>query len=308
MDRIASPLIYRALSFLVLATLPFSVLGCQPQPPSEPVLQTQGNEITLAPTETRAISAQSRGAKRWDWKLAGEGEITGNITGPTILYTAPAAGGETAVLTVTAFNEHGASPSSSLTIRTVSRQSVPLSGLSVIPAGWMAGEGSPSDWIEKVPTPASLCGSDANCVGFTYKTGAGWAGIFWWPVGCGGSGTAEAFSKVRDGSCGIDVPMTANMKTVERLVFEVIGARGSEVVQFAIGDSSAHPSIKRTAKESPLTTEWATREIELGGLDLSTATVLFSWVATDDANPEGATFYLRNIRFEGIPASFTNSE
>lgn len=60
------------------------------------------------------------------------------------------------------------------------------------------------------------------------------------------------------------------------------------------GDSLKYPRSKTTK----LTTDWRFFEIDLEGADLKHIIGGFCWVTNWDANPEGATFYLDDIRFE----------
>jgi hypothetical protein len=46
---------------------------------------------------------------------------------------------------------------------------------------------------------------------------------------------------------------------------------------------------------------WTKFEIDLEGIGgLQNAIALFTWVATDTANPNGVVFYLDEVKFEGM--------
>jgi len=87
------------------------LVGCKPPAPKT---VPAGPEITAKAGEGIAIRANAKGASRYEWTLAGVGEISGP-EGAAVVYTAPNEGG-VAVLTVTAYNAQGASPATSLTI------------------------------------------------------------------------------------------------------------------------------------------------------------------------------------------------
>jgi exo-beta-1,3-glucanase (GH17 family) len=72
------------------------------------------------------------------------------------------------------------------------------------------------------------------------------------------------------------------------ITFEVGGISG------AYGDSIAFPR----SRDAQLTTNWQAYEIDLSGADLTHIIGGFAWVTNWDTNPNGATFYLDDIRFE----------
>jgi len=99
------------VSVLVLL-LGGGLAGCGGTPPA-PETVPEG-PITVQAGETIAIQASAMGAAKYEWTLGGVGQISGT-EGPAILYSAPKEGG-VALLTVSAHNNRGTSPPTSLTI------------------------------------------------------------------------------------------------------------------------------------------------------------------------------------------------
>jgi hypothetical protein len=138
-----------------------------------------------------------------------------------------------------------------------------------------------------------------GCRKFTYRVGAGWAGIGWWPAKCGESGTPGAFALARRGACGVNVSQLGQLRSVERLSFQTRGDKGGEVIMFQVGADDMSPMPKRGPFTFKLTTTWQRKEIDVRDVNLSNAVVLFLWLATDEDNPQGAVFYLDDVKFEG---------
>ena len=119
------------------------VLAVHALPPPPPVIEPKGPDITVEAGGTIPVRAIG-GADRYEWMLDGKGQIS-RTTGPAILYTAPEEGDVIAILTVTAYNDQGSSPPTSLTIiiiPPIAAATVRLDALA-IPAGWMSGGGDP---------------------------------------------------------------------------------------------------------------------------------------------------------------------
>lgn len=263
--------------------------------PDSPVI-TPGIEIAVDPGQTVAIRANAPRATGYRWELAGEGKISAT-TGPAIIYTASEQGGGLAILTVTAYNSQGDSPSTAATINIKRTTAIRLDALG-IPAGFMAGNPNPERVVNIASSPIA-CHSGTDCKQYTYVRGSDWGGIMWWPLKCGPSGTAEAFRKVQDGTCGVNVPQAGNLQTIRRLTFWARGQKGGEVVEFKVGAADVSPSPGRSLGEVTLGSDWKQYTINLENVDLAKATALFIWVATDMVNPRGAVFYLDDIQFEG---------
>lgn len=266
-------------------------------PPEAPVTTPAGPDVQAVPGKEITIQASASGARSYEWKLEGPGKLSTN-TGPVVDYQPSGEGAGRATLTVTAHNDQGSSPPTLLSIRLVDTVSVRLDALA-IPAGWMSGGGDPLRFISLSASQAG-CHDGPGCTRITYRPGGQWGGILWWPQGCGVSGTPDAWNKVKGGTCGINVLQVANLKEARRLTFWVRGERGGEGVEFKIGAVDIEPKPGRSLGKVALTNTWEQKEIDLKGMDLNNAGGLFAWVATDAANPQGATFYLDGIQIEGV--------
>jgi len=271
-------------------------------PPEAPVTDPAGPEITVPAGKKIAIYASAAGADKYRWGLHGDGEISAT-EGNTILYTAPeqaVEGGAMALLTVTAYNDQGESPQTSLVINVtvLERASIRLDAFA-IPAGWMSGGGDPEHYIRLESSPGD-CHTDADCSQVTYNPGGMWGGIYWWPLTCGESGAEGAWRNVQAGTCGVNVLEVGNLSAVSRLTFWARGDRGEEVIEFKIGGVDVLPIPGRSLGKVTLEPTWQQYEIDLEGMDLTNAIGLFCWVATDVANPQGAVFYLDDVQFEGL--------
>jgi hypothetical protein len=77
------------------------------------------------------------------------------------------------------------------------------------------------------------------------------------------------------------------------------GEKGGEVAEFKVGDDTLCPLPGRSSDSLTLTADWRKYEIDLAGLDMRRAVGLFTWVATELHNPQGATIYLDDVQFEG---------
>jgi hypothetical protein len=261
-----------------------------------------GPEITVPAGKKIAIHASAAGADGYRWELHGDGEISAT-EGNTILYTAPeeaVEGGTMALLTVTAYNDQGESPQTSLVINgtALERVSIRLDALA-IPAGWMSGSVDPEHYIGLTSSPGGGH-AGADCSQVTYNPGGVWGGIYWWPLTCGETGTEEAWDKVQNGTCGIDVLKVGNLSAVSRLTFWARGDQGGEVIEFEIGGVDVLPMPGRSLGKVTLESTWKQYEIDLEDMDLTNAIGLFCWIATDVDNPQGAVFYLDDIQFEGV--------
>jgi hypothetical protein len=264
--------------------------------PQAPVTTPAGPEVQAVPGKEFTIQASAAGAESYEWRLDGPGQLSTG-TGAVVDYKPPEKGGGKATVTVTARNDRGPSPPTVLSIRVVEVVSVRLDALA-IPAGWMSGGGDPQRFIS-LSASQTGCHDGPGCTRITYKPGGQWGGIFWWPQGCGVSGNDEAWRRVKESTCGVNVPQVANLKEARRLTFRVRGERGGEGVEFKIGAVDIEPKPGRSLGTVALTNTWEQKEIDLKGMDLTNAIGLFAWIATDAANPQGATFYLDGIQIEG---------
>ena len=117
------------------------------------------------------------------------------------------------------------------------------------------------------------------------KQGNGWTGIYWQnPPNNWGS-----------------KPGGYNLNGAKKLVFKAKGEKGGETVEeFKIGGMSGDYADSGSAALGPvtLTKDWKEYEISLDGQELSSITGGFCWTITRDHNPDGAVFYLDDIRYE----------
>jgi len=243
--------------------------------------------------------------------LRGDGEIA-DTKANVILYTAPEEGDTIAILTVTAYNDQGAaSPLTSLVINVLPIVTVRLDALA-FPFGWISGGSSFS--LER--GSANVCHTGTDCLRITYIPGGALGGIHWWPfcidmiidIKCQKVGERSsvfyerqlciASIRTEKGTCSIDVSKAGNLSKVNRLTFWARGDQGGEIVTFGIGGANVSPIPGRPLWVT-LTDTWEQYEIDLEGVDLTNASVLFFWLAKDVDNPQGAVFYLDDIQFEG---------
>jgi hypothetical protein len=115
--------------------------------------------------------------------------------------------------------------------------------------------------------------------------GARWAGIYWQNP-ANNWGTADG---------GFDLSKTAKM------TFWARGAKGGErIEEFKAGGIMGEYSDSDSAGIGPviLNKEWTQYTIDLKGKDMSYVIGGFCWATNVDVNPEGATFYLDEIKYE----------
>ena len=154
-----------------------------------------------------------------------------------------------------------------------------------IPSGWM-GDFGDIKINDKFMTSAH---SGSTCVQIVYTNaatqGARWAGIYWqnppnnWGTRPGGYDLTGA----------------------KKLTFWARGEKGGErIEEFKIGGITGEYADSDVAGIGPvvLTTEWQQFTIDLEGKDLSSISGGFCWATNLDVNPDGATFYLDDIRYE----------
>jgi len=287
-----------------------------------------GDEITVEPGRTIAVRASATGASRYEWALDGPGQISTQGPEPATRYAAPEEGGVIPILTVIAYNDQGASAPTSLIINVlpITAAFVPLNALAM-PLGGISPK-NPLMSLER--GGANVCHTGSDCLRITYKSGGVWAGIHWWPfcidmivyvrcqeVGewssvfhgqqlCIASVRTQGWDGVERGTCGIDVLKAGNLSRVNRLTFWARGDQGGEIATFGIGGADVSPLPGRRLWIT-LTPTWELYEIDLESLDLTCASLLFLSSASDLYNPQGAVFYLDDIRFEGTKVAATRS-
>ncbi len=131
--------------------------------------------------------------------------------------------------------------------------------------------------------------SGTTCIKITYlnavSNGARWAGVYW----------QSPANNWGDRKGGFD------LTGAKRLVFWARGAKGGErVEEFKLGGITGLYPDSDIAGIGPvmLTQEWKQYEIDLSGKDLSYISGGFCWATNLDVNPEGAIFYLDDIKYE----------
>lgn len=153
------------------------------------------------------------------------------------------------------------------------------------PSGWMGDYGDIQFDDKNFTAPHS--GTTAIKIVYTGKAtqGARWAGMYWqnppnnWGTRPGGYDLTGA----------------------KKLTFWAKGEVGGErVEEFKLGGLTGEYADSDIAGIGPvvLTTEWQQFTIDLSGKDLSSISGGFCWATNLDANPQGATFYLDDIRYE----------
>ena len=158
-----------------------------------------------------------------------------------------------------------------------------------IPSGWMGDNMDIKINDQSTDNPHSA----KTCIQFSYSAkkaqGSGWAGVYW-------QNPANNWGSKKGGF---------DLTGMTKLSFWARGQKGGEIIQkFKVG------GIKGTYPDSAeieigpieLTDSWQEYNVNLAGKDLSYISGGFAWVATADQNPEGAVFYLDDLKFEADPA------
>ena len=161
------------------------------------------------------------------------------------------------------------------------------------PSGWMGdGESSEGKKFIQVNTDFTDCNrpdnADGLCIQIKYRPnpeGRGFAGIYW-----------QYPDKNWGGQVG------RRITGAQRIVFWSRGENGGEVVEFKAGGINGremkYQDSFEVAQRLRLKREWSRYEIPLAKQDLSNVIGAFAWAAARDANPNGLTFYLDDIRYE----------
>jgi len=154
------------------------------------------------------------------------------------------------------------------------------------PSGWMGDYGDvrlDDHW----KAPGSPDAKTVIKISYTAqaKQNNGWAGIYWQnPANNWGSR-----------------PGGFNLNGAKKLVFKARGESGNELVEeFKVGGITGDYADSGSASSGPiaLTKDWKEYAINLDGQELSSITGGFCWTVSREGNPNGATFYLDDIRFE----------
>ena len=154
-----------------------------------------------------------------------------------------------------------------------------------IPSGWMGDYSDIKLDVGSLENP--YFGKTSLKIVYLNKAtnGARWAGIYWQNP-ANNWGTADG---------GFD------LSKATKLTFWARGDKGGErIEEFKVGGIMGEYSDSDTASIGPvvLEKEWKQYEIDLKGKDLSYYIGGFCWATNLDVNPDGATFYLDEIKYE----------
>jgi hypothetical protein len=154
-----------------------------------------------------------------------------------------------------------------------------------IPSGWMGDFGDIK--YDGASKEDPYLGD--TCVKIVYSAkasnGARWAGIYW-------QNPANNWGTVDKGF---------DLSKATKLTFWAKGAKGGErIEEFKLGGIMGEFSDSDAAGIGPviLNKEWTQYTVDLKGKDLSYIIGGFCWATNADVNPEGATFYLDEIKYE----------
>ncbi len=159
-----------------------------------------------------------------------------------------------------------------------------------IPSGWIGDYGD----IKMIDQSAENPHTGTTCIQFVYSAkktqGQGWAGVYW-------QNPASNWGSKKGGF---------DLTGMTKLTFWARGAKGGEVLQkVMVGMSNKDKTYPDTASAEmgpiELTSAWKQYTVNLVGRDLSYISGGFGWATTADLNPEGATFYIDDIKFEADP-------
>ncbi|MCQ9207842.1 MAG: hypothetical protein NG712_00435 [Omnitrophica bacterium] len=165
-------------------------------------------------------------------------------------------------------------------------------------SGWMGDFGDININEQYMQNPHS--GTTSIQITYSAKEtqGAGWGGIYW-------QNPPNNWGERRGGF---------DLTGYNKLVFWARGENGDEVVEkFKVGGiKGTYPdSVEIEMGPVTLGKEWQKYTINLVGQDLSYVSGGFSWVTSSRLNPNGATFYFDDIRYEyesGLEMELTLAE
>ncbi|KPK97322.1 MAG: hypothetical protein AMJ95_09590 [Omnitrophica WOR_2 bacterium SM23_72] len=154
-----------------------------------------------------------------------------------------------------------------------------------IPSGWMPATASQDIKFSQSWAEDPYLGD--TCIKITYNDNSGtrWAG-FYWQQPANNWGTQDA---------GYD------LSKATKLTFWARGDNGGERIEdFKIGGILGEYSDSDAVSIGPviLNKEWTQYTIDLRGKDMTSIIGGFCWATNIDVNPEGATFYLDEIKYE----------
>jgi len=155
-----------------------------------------------------------------------------------------------------------------------------------VPRGWM-GDFADVEFDDNFKLDPDPSRPSVIRITYTPRGTDQWAGIYWWDP-------PEAEWGNIDGGF--------NLSCATKLTFWARGERGGEKAEFKVGGLKGNyqDSLQPALSTGPivLTNEWARYTLDLSGRDLSHIIGGFVWVTNKPSNPDGATIYLDDIRFE----------
>jgi len=168
-----------------------------------------------------------------------------------------------------------------------------------IPSGWMGDYGDIKINDQSTETPHS----GTACIRFDFSAkktqGQGWAGVYW-------QNPANNWGSKKGGF---------DLIGMTKLTFWARGAKGGEILQkVKVGGMGIEPKATYPDSSSvemgpiELTDTWKQYTVNLVGKDLSYIAGGFAWVITSDQNPNGATFYFDDLKFEADPTMKAESK
>ncbi|NQT95790.1 MAG: FecR domain-containing protein [Candidatus Omnitrophica bacterium] len=153
---------------------------------------------------------------------------------------------------------------------------------------------TPSGWVGDYDAIRRVSSEDnpysgKSCLKFRYTgrtpQGAGWGGVYWLnPVNNWG-----------------DVEGGFNLEGSMKLTFYARGEKGGEViVRFGVGGVGGQFPDSSKSEIGPITLqrEWRRYTIDLAEKDLSHMSGGFYWMTDKTSNPDGAIFYIDDIKYE----------
>ena len=153
-----------------------------------------------------------------------------------------------------------------------------------VPSGWMgdAGDIKMNDQFMENPHGGT------TSIQFVYSgkrtQGQGWAGVYW-------QNPANNWGSKKGGF---------DLTGMSKVTFWARGAKGGEVIKVIVGGIKGAYPDSTTVEMGPveLTDSWKEYTVNLVGKDLSYISGGFGWIATADHNPNGATFFIDDVRYE----------
>ncbi len=155
-----------------------------------------------------------------------------------------------------------------------------------VPKGWM-GDWADIELDENFKLDLDPSRPSVIRITYTPRGTTQWAGIYWWDP-------PEAEWGNIDGGF--------NLSCATKLTFWARGEHGGEKAEFKVGGlkGTYQDSLQPAFSTGPivLTGDWTLYTLDLTGRELTHIIGGFIWVTNKPSNPNGATIYLDDIRFE----------